>query len=153
MRKVNRSSVPAPLCLVAKDKKGKTEYQRAKAHQAAAKRAKNAKTPQKPKPSFEYSAYKKGEVKRALATLFHGKCAYCETFYSASSPVDVEHYRPKGSVDGVKDHPGYWWLAMRWENLLPSCIDCNRRRGQWNPSCAITLIKATVPASVGWSWV
>jgi hypothetical protein len=27
-------------------------------------------------------------------------------------------------------HPGYWWLAADWDNLLPSCIDCNRRRRQ-----------------------
>jgi hypothetical protein len=24
--------------------------------------------------------------------------------------------------------PGYYWLAANWDNLLPSCIDCNRRR-------------------------
>lgn len=24
--------------------------------------------------------------------------------------------------------PGYFWLAADWENLLPSCIDCNRER-------------------------
>jgi hypothetical protein len=29
-----------------------------------------------------------------------------------------------------KLHPGYWWLAMAWTNLLPSCIDCNRSRKQ-----------------------
>jgi hypothetical protein len=73
-----------------------------------------------------------------LLRLSHQKCAYCECIITASQPGDVEHYRPKGRIrdeDGkiVKteagsDHPGYWWLAYRWDNLLPACIDCNRRR-------------------------
>lgn len=83
--------------------------------------------------SFEFKAYKLDEVKRALERLFHGKCAYCETYYSSSQPMDVEHYRPKGAVAEDKGHPGYWWLAMSWENLLPSCIDCNRKRYQFTP--------------------
>jgi len=33
---------------------------------------------------------------------------------------DVEHFRPKGPV--VKEsHPGYWWLAYDWDNLLIAC--------------------------------
>ena len=24
------------------------------------------------------------------------------------------------------NHPGYYWLAYNYKNLLPSCIDCNR---------------------------
>jgi hypothetical protein len=29
------------------------------------------------------------------------------------------------------EHPGYYWLAYEWTNLLPSCYDCNsfRRHG------------------------
>jgi hypothetical protein len=77
-----------------------------------------------------------------LLNLFNGKCAYCETVLAANQPGDVEHYRPKGRikdeagkivtvvVDGEEiEHPGYWWLAYEWANLLPSCIDCNRVRG------------------------
>ena len=76
-----------------------------------------------------------------LLKLFNDKCAYCESVISNTQPGDVEHYRPKGrlkDLDGkivkVKvgdkelEHPGYWWLAYEWKNLLPSCIDCNRRR-------------------------
>ena len=70
---------------------------------------------------------------------FAGKCAYCEEFLKSNQNGDVEHYRPKGRVtkldnskvtyvlDGeVADHPGYYWLAYHWRNLLPSCIRCNR---------------------------
>jgi uncharacterized protein (TIGR02646 family) len=76
-----------------------------------------------------------------LLMLFHGKCAYCETVISSNQPGDVEHYRPKGRIRDQAgkvlkviinnteiEHPGYWWLAYDWRNLLPSCIDCNRRR-------------------------
>ncbi|MGO8489910.1 hypothetical protein ACC757_24310 [Rhizobium ruizarguesonis] len=82
------------------------------------------------KKSFTHRAHKGDDVKQALEALFHGKCAYCETMYAASMPVDVEHYRPKGAVAEDPEHEGYWWLAYNWENLLPSCGDCNRKRGQ-----------------------
>ncbi len=89
---------------------------------------------------------------------FHGKCAYCETLVAESQPGDTEHFRPKERlsevVNGklraveVKDeaatsipHPGYYWLAYDWKNLLPACADCNRpnkkktrgkRIGKWD---------------------
>lgn len=84
--------------------------------------------------SYDYKVYKDDEVKDALDASFLGKCAYCETFYSASQPMDVEHWRPKGEihVEGQDDplRPGYYWLASHWQNLFPSCIDCNRARKQ-----------------------
>jgi hypothetical protein len=86
--------------------------------------------PDAKKKTFDYSAYKGEDVHAALEKLFHDKCAYCETVFAASAPVDVEHYRPKGAVAEASTHGGYWWLAADWDNLLPSCIDCNRKRGQ-----------------------
>ena len=83
--------------------------------------------------SFPFKAFKADDVKRALEELFGGKCAYCETYYAAGAPVDVEHYRPKGEIKcdhGPPIKPGYYWLAADWNNLLPSCIDCNRARRQ-----------------------
>lgn len=93
-------------------------------------KAENKKLPKKP--SISFAMYKAASVKTPLVDLFHGKCAYCESFYSSTQPMDVEHYRPKGAVDGDDEHPGYYWLAATWENLLPSCIDCNRKRGQFD---------------------
>lgn len=121
MRKVDRSKEAAPAGLSKTNRQGKTELDRVRAHVA---------NPDPKKGSFEFAAYKDDQVKRKLETLFHGKCAYCETFYAVSAPVDIEHYRPKGRISEDDSHPGYWWLAMDWENLLPSCIDCNRRREQ-----------------------
>ena len=34
------------------------------------------------------------------------------------------------TIDGKRKPPGYWWLASSWENLLPSCTDCNSPRRQ-----------------------
>ena len=76
---------------------------------------------------------------------FRGKCAYCEKTIN-NQYGDIEHYRPKAAVqneDGKRvkishagaqrDHPGYYWLAYDWQNLLPSCELCNRpsRGGKW----------------------
>jgi uncharacterized protein (TIGR02646 family) len=64
----------------------------------------------------------------ALEKLFHNKCAYCESNTTAAGPWDVEHYRPKGQVAESRNHPGYYWLAYTWDNLLPSCVFCNQRK-------------------------
>lgn len=85
---------------------------------------------------FTFAAYKADDVKEALSRLFRGKCAYCESRYAVTQPMDVEHWRPKGGVEElgpggkVRLAPGYPWLAATWTNLLPSCIDCNRPRIQ-----------------------
>src|SRR6185295_16449386 len=87
---------------------------------------------------------------------FHGKCAYCETLRAANQRSgDVEHFRPKRRLTDFENqpimitddagvetpHPGYYWLAYDWRNLLPACIDCNRiskdkgsgrRIGKWD---------------------
>jgi uncharacterized protein (TIGR02646 family) len=86
--------------------------------------------------SFPFKAYKHPDVKAALELLFHNKCAYCETRYGTTHPVEIEHWRPKGEVrtpNGIKIRPGFYWLAAEWDNLLPSCIDCNRARTQELP--------------------
>ncbi|MDX6694414.1 MAG: hypothetical protein QOF02_2017 [Blastocatellia bacterium] len=106
--------------------------------------------------SFDFKAYKSKSVIEELTRLFAGKCAYCESKYQATQPVDVEHYRPKGGFNVIDaggkargtaggqtsppaapkiklQKPGYYWLAMVWDNLLPACIDCNRERNQLVP--------------------
>jgi hypothetical protein len=86
-----------------------------------------------------------------LENVFNNKCAYCET-RAVRDPGDAEHFRPKGRVSvaeplsgGKKklkkiriidpsgkeiDHPGYFWLAYNWKNLLPACRDCNSSEGK-----------------------
>lgn len=89
--------------------------------------------PAKPVEAPDFEVYSDPVVKAALNTAFDGRCAYCESRYEHVAPMDVEHYRPKGGVigpDGKLRKPGYYWLAAAWDNLLPSCIGCNRAREQ-----------------------
>jgi len=122
MRSVDRFSVGKPESLYGAKCAGVKELVKAREY---------FKPPPKEKP-FNFSAYKESDVRQALEALFHGKCAYCEGRFDVTAPVDIEHFRPKNEVAGI-DHPGYWWLAAEWTNLLPSCIDCNRRRKQLVP--------------------
>jgi uncharacterized protein (TIGR02646 family) len=134
--RADRSAVVTPESLTREAKtgenKGKTEEQ-VIIEKYAAYLLDN--TPDK-KFVFDFKAYKADDVKLALAQLFRGKCAYCESRYAGTQPMDVEHFRPKGGVEEIgpdgKAHlaEGYPWLAAHWTNLLPSCIDCNRPRIQ-----------------------
>jgi 5-methylcytosine-specific restriction endonuclease McrA len=71
--------------------------------------------------------------------VFNGKCAYCEGDVRSVAYGHAEHWRPKSEVrernaDGkdvlVRDssrdpHPGYFWVAYDWRNLVPACEECN----------------------------
>jgi len=80
---------------------------------------------------FDRRIYAADEVKQALLTAQHRKCAFCESKPLAVSAGDIEHFRPKAAVrqsDRLPlDRPGYYWLAYEWTNLLFSCERCNRR--------------------------
>lgn len=123
MIRIDRAGVAAPEALIAPNGKGERE------------RAENALRAQRQRfADMKFTAYKERSVMSALGALFHGKCAYCESPYAAQQPGDVEHYRPKSAVavravgEKTTYKPGYYWLAADWDNLLPSCADCNRPR-------------------------
>ena len=78
--------------------------------------------------SVKADIYGDPEVRKVLEKLFGQKCAYCESKIGINADWDVEHYRPKGQVAENSAHPGYYWLAYTWSNLLPSCAFCNQRR-------------------------
>jgi hypothetical protein len=75
--------------------------------------------------------------------VFAEKCAYCEGRVNPQSVGAAEHWRPKSAVsvrdedgkakrverDGVP-HPGYYWLAYDWRNLVPVCSGCNTGKGK-----------------------
>lgn len=122
---VNRRNVRSPDALIGRNSAGVEESKRAIQFYSL-----NANQSRK----FEHRTYKIPEVRDSLERLFRRKCAYCESKYSATMPVEVEHWRPKGRVataTGLILKPGYFWLAAKWQNLLPSCIDCNRSRRQF----------------------
>lgn len=122
---VNRSCVPVPRVLSDINSLGNQERLQAIAFFGISSNREK---------SFLFKAYKHKSVVVALDKLFHGKCAYCESFIAASQPSDIDHFRPKSAYYILKkgivrlQKPGYFWLAATWENLLPSCIDCNRER-------------------------
>lgn len=149
MIRIDRRAVAPPASLSkSPNSPGETELAKAKEHMAK-EEAELARNPAHKRKSFAFSAYKSPDVKAALENLFRGKCAYCEGFYSATHPIDVEHYRPKSEVEDDPSHDGYWWLAMDWTNLLPSCIDCNRRRFQTMPTRTDAIFTADGYGIVG----
>lgn len=139
MRRAERLG-PPPQALAARDRKGQTELDRARAWYARVS---------PPKKAFPFEAYRDEDVRQRLTALFHGKCAYCESTYRSTAPMDVEHYRPKGRPEGDLAHPGYWWLAADWDNLLPSCIHCNRRSFQQVVAIASSLAALSQGQDVG----
>jgi hypothetical protein len=63
----------------------------------------------------------------ALLEMSSAKCAYCER----TGVYEVARHRPAQNatgLDGQVAHDHYWWLAFKWENLLPICPDCNRMK-------------------------
>jgi uncharacterized protein (TIGR02646 family) len=64
-----------------------------------------------------------GAVRRALLALSGGECAYCGRDVG-NDHMQVDHILPK------EEFP---FLAYAWENLLPSCDACNRRKKSYVP--------------------
>jgi uncharacterized protein (TIGR02646 family) len=83
----------------------------------------------------EFSAYKDKELVALIIQTFHNKCAYCESVFAHASNGDIEHFRPKKKIviDRGELIPGYYWLAIDWNNLFLSCSHCNRRQYHQTP--------------------
>lgn len=63
--------------------------------------------------------YRNPKIREALETMFHGKCAYCESKISHISFGNIEHYRPKRLFPQ---------RAFLWRNLLLACERCNNAK-------------------------
>ena len=110
---------------------------------------------QKPKVENLYKDPRMQSVYKSGKAPFYGKCVYCESDVLVNQPGDIEHWRPKNRVTDEKNraieivtgggkkvpHPGYYWLAYEWRNLLLACETCNRpstskttgrRIGKWD---------------------
>ena len=96
---------------------------------------------QKPQIKRLYKDERMKRIYKSAGAPFYGKCAYCESDIDVNHPGDIEHWRPKGRLtdqdgqpvqvmnpetDTVEPHPGYYWLAYQWKNLLFACYDCNQ---------------------------
>jgi len=77
--------------------------------------------------TFDATIYGHRSVKKVLTEAQHDKCCYCEAKVTPVAYGDIEHFRPKGKVAEDDAHPGYYWLAYEWSNLLFACQKCNQR--------------------------
>lgn len=71
------------------------------------------------------------DVRAALWEACAGKCVYCETPLTERTML-VDRFRPASgalSLEGALSPDHYWWLAYAWENLLPSCAECQSFKG------------------------
>lgn len=87
------------------------------------------------KDAFVFRIYKDKQVTDYLDAKFNKKCGYCESEMAHVTPKDIDHYRPKASVEGAgyAYHPGYYWLGADWHNLVVACPRCNRSEGHEVP--------------------
>lgn len=69
---------------------------------------------------YELTRYRHADIKAALVTETHGKCAYCEGKFRHLTYGDVEHIAPKSRR--LSD-------TFRWENLTLACDVCNTNKG------------------------
>ncbi len=61
--------------------------------------------------------YRHKQIQEVLRDqMFHGKCAYCETFFAHTAHGHIEHFWPKAQ---------YPEKTFEWENLLWACPICN----------------------------
>ncbi len=99
---------------------------------------------QRREPLLVTELYKRQSIKKSYfcqaGPPFFRKCSYCDRPIPDIREIDIDHFRPKGRItDGagqpvlVEDaegrpvpHPGYFWLAYDWRNLLVCCKRCNQ---------------------------
>jgi uncharacterized protein (TIGR02646 family) len=94
--------------------------------------------------------YRHHTVVKALKTMQHFKCCYCEIDISkvGSSALWVDHFIAKtnkcfNDVHGRTN----WNLANAWNNLLMSCSTCNRNKGTDEPFDSITRERLLIDPS------
>lgn len=86
------------------------------------------------------SPYRNKAVKTALKAAYKNKCAFCEQKLSNNenfpNQLTIEHFRPKSR---------YYWLAYSYDNLLPTCSDCNSAKDNDFETLVSTIIKIDAP--------
>jgi uncharacterized protein (TIGR02646 family) len=109
------SKLPPPDALVKNTVKWTKEYIRAKKNNSLTETIS--------------TRYRDPEIKKQLLIESRNKCAYCESYFRAVAPGDIEHIIPK-SRDEKR--------IFCWHNLTISCPECNRRKGiYFDPSCPL----------------
>ncbi len=66
------------------------------------------------------TVWNKSFISEELLALSHGKCCYCERKVgNGSVDMHVDHFKPKSLYPNE---------VVSWNNLMPSCPDCNRNK-------------------------
>ena len=124
MISIDRSRVPAPKIL--KSSRARSLHREAAAHF----RSEDTEAVQT-RFRMDTKILNHPSVRKTLAALFNGKCAYCESRVDTTGSGDLEHFRPKaGAVDLEGNYylAHYWWLTFEWRNLYLSCQLCNHSK-------------------------
>lgn len=119
---IDRDSVPVPKILLDSEKPYEEEILFRLEQQTKFKQAR-----------FKQDDYYLDPTLDDLHTLFHGKCAYCESNVVENDSMD--HFRPSESVSDRKGRAdeGYYWLGYTWFNLYLSCHECQRYKSNYFP--------------------
>lgn len=119
---IDRDSVPIPQLLLEGEKPYEEEILFRLEQQTKFKQAR-----------FKQDNYYLDPVLEDLHTLFHSKCAYCESDVVKNHSID--HFRPSESVSDRKGRAdeGYYWLGYTWFNLYLSCHECQRYKSNYFP--------------------
>ncbi|HEX9940245.1 MAG TPA: AAA family ATPase [Longimicrobium sp.] len=129
---VDRSSVPRPASLASDHMAWVT----AEAERFFEGRKKQAR--EQHRFLFDPEVWNAPDVSAAVAELFRGKCAYCETAVTSRDTGGVDHFRPRANARddfrSAVDPDHYWWLAYEWTNLYLACAVCARNRGTHFPT-------------------
>lgn len=76
------------------------------------------------------------KYRKALYTLFHEKCAFCEQALP-NVTMHVANFRPAGGIVDIKTgsaYPLYYlWLKNDWNNLYLCCPECSAHKGNKFP--------------------
>lgn len=116
MIKINKSPVPPQVLSANKDLWTKELLDAIKQYDGFAKIPKDVKEKM-------WKHYRHEDIKDALISASHHKCAFCECKPGESGNIEVEHFKPKSL---------YPQMAFSWDNLLPVCRKCNEAKSAWD---------------------
>ncbi|MFV8281198.1 retron system putative HNH endonuclease [Christiangramia marina] len=74
-------------------------------------------------------------IRTEISKKTDNKCSYCESELKIQN-LTIDHFRPKSAAadrEGKISSEHYWWLALVWNNLLPSCQICNSNKKNFFP--------------------
>jgi len=96
------------------------------------------------KSGIDRRRYAHNDIKQALRTDAHEKCAYCESRVEHVSWPNVEHIVPKSREPD---------LVCDWDNLTIACEVCNTKKGDYyEPDCMIVHPFDDDPSEhIGWA--